>query len=97
MIYGYGIVDKNNHVYWDDTCVCEDRGPMEEICETLNDEDDPLAPYRVIQLQSLDVPPLSGALMIAAERQRQIETEGWSPEHYDQYEDLELLLSLIHI
>lgn len=91
MIYGYGIVDKDNQVYWADQCVCEDRGPMDETCETLNDEDDPRAPYRVIELQTLDAPPLSGALMIAAERQRQIEQEGWTPEHDDQHDDRELL------
>ena len=85
MIYGYGIVDKDNHVYWDDACVCEDKGPMDETCEALNDYDDPRAPYRVIQLQTLDVPPISGALLIAAERQRQIEAEGWTPEHDDEH------------
>lgn len=34
---------------------------------------------------------LTGAQLIAAERQRQIEVEGWSSENDDQYENDELL------
>jgi len=49
--YGYGIVDKDGAPYWDDACVCEDRDPIEEIVEELNDAmDDPRMPYRVVRL-----------------------------------------------
>lgn len=48
--YGYGIVDKNGNVYRADACVCEDKEPMVETCEALNDYDDPRAPYRVVEL-----------------------------------------------
>lgn len=33
---------------------------------------------------------MTGAEMIAAERQRQIESEGWTPEHDEQHTDAEL-------
>lgn len=36
-------------------------------------------------------PTSPGASMIAAERQRQIEVKGWTPEHDDQHDDRELL------
>lgn len=49
-MYGYGIVDKNGNVYWDEGCVCEDSEPLESTCEALNDYDDPRAPYRVVEL-----------------------------------------------
>lgn len=34
---------------------------------------------------------MTGAEMIAAERQRQIEAEGWTPEHDDEHEAAEIL------
>jgi hypothetical protein len=34
---------------------------------------------------------LSGAELIAAERQRQMDVEGWTPEHDDRHDDLELI------
>lgn len=34
---------------------------------------------------------MSGAEAIAAERQRQVEAEGWTPEHDDEYADGELV------
>lgn len=34
--------------------------------------------------------PMSGAEQIAAERQRQVEVEGWTPEHDDEHEFGEL-------
>lgn len=39
--------------------------------------------------------PKTGAEMIAAERQRQIEKEGWTPEHDDEHDDSSLLLAAI--
>jgi hypothetical protein len=33
----------------------------------------------------------TGAEMIAAERQRQIEAEGWTPEHDDEHDDVEMV------
>lgn len=36
---------------------------------------------------------LSGAALIAAERRRQLEEEGWSPEHDDTHEDGELAIA----
>lgn len=33
----------------------------------------------------------SGAALIGAERQRQVECEGWTPEHDDGHDDSELL------
>lgn len=38
---------------------------------------------------------LSGSEMIAAERLRQIEKEGWSPEHDDEHDDESLALAAI--
>ena len=35
----------------------------------------------------------SGAALIAAERQRQVEAEGWTPEHDDAHDDHELLMA----
>jgi hypothetical protein len=34
---------------------------------------------------------MSGAEMIAAERERQIRVEGWNPEHDDEHEDAEMV------
>ena len=34
---------------------------------------------------------MSGAELISAERKRQIEVEGWTPEHDDQHRECELL------
>jgi hypothetical protein len=38
---------------------------------------------------------LTGAELIAAERRRQIEQEGWTPEHDDEHSDGSLLLAAI--
>lgn len=91
MIFGYGIVDKDNATWWEGECVSNDRLSLESTVDALNDCDDQQAPYRVVFLQLQDTLPSTGASMIADERQRQIEEEGWTPEHDDQHEDLELL------
>ena len=38
---------------------------------------------------------MSGAELIAAERQRQIEVEGWTPEHDDEHDEGELALAAV--
>jgi len=38
---------------------------------------------------------MNGAEMIAAERQRQIEVEGWTPEHDDEHDNGELIAASI--
>ena len=80
MKYGYGIVDKDGKVYWEEGCVCEDKEPLESTCEAINDYEDPRAPYRVAELRVEDS---LGASMIADERERQIEKEGFTAEHDD--------------
>jgi len=55
-IYGYGIVDKNGKPWWDESCVCENRAPMDDECKNLNSysrgfaENDNRIPYRVVRL-----------------------------------------------
>ena len=58
-IYGYGIVDKNGNPWWDESCVCQDRAPMDEVCRDLNMQYDDICtesqtenhiPYRVVRL-----------------------------------------------
>lgn len=39
--------------------------------------------------------PITGAELIAAERRRQIEQEGWMPEHDDEHDDSSLALAAI--
>lgn len=34
--YGYGIVNCRGETYWDESCVCEDRGPLQELAATMN-------------------------------------------------------------
>ena len=35
--YGYGIVGKSGKPWWDEACVCKDRGPLQETVGTLNE------------------------------------------------------------
>jgi hypothetical protein len=52
--YGYGIVDKDGKPWCSEACVCQDREPMDEQVDTLNDssvyEADTRAPYKVVRL-----------------------------------------------
>jgi len=52
--YGYGIVGRSGASFWNEGCVCQDRGPMQETVEGLNDEiycdEDMERPYRVVRL-----------------------------------------------
>lgn len=54
--YGYGIVDKHGHPWWDEACVSQDRSPMDEQLEYLNDDPfndrgtEEKRPYRVVKL-----------------------------------------------
>jgi hypothetical protein len=52
VIYGYGIVDKDNKPFWDEACVCEDDGRLHDTVQDLNRavERDDRAPYRVARL-----------------------------------------------
>lgn len=59
--YGFAIVDRHGEPWWDEACVCQDRGPMDDTVETLNDSadyegDDERAPYRVVQLLYVEAP-----------------------------------------
>lgn len=38
--YGYGIVDRRGELLWDESCVCQDREPMDEAAAVLNDPDE---------------------------------------------------------
>lgn len=53
--YGYGIVGKSGAPWWNESCVCEDRDPLDEQVESLNDpmyadDDNTDHPYRVVKL-----------------------------------------------
>ena len=49
--YGYGIVDRNGDPWWEEACVCQDRGPLDDEVANLNEERaDPRYPYRVVKL-----------------------------------------------
>lgn len=52
--YGYGIVGKSGKPWWEEGCVCEDREPMQETVDNLNDKNSPdednERPYRVVRL-----------------------------------------------
>lgn len=51
--YGWAVIDCNGKPWWDEMCVCEDRGPLADIVKELNEEGlhaDPRAPYRVVRL-----------------------------------------------
>ena len=54
--YGYGIVDRHGTPWWDEACVCEDRGPLLTQVNDMNSgdwsspEDDARAPFRVVRL-----------------------------------------------
>jgi hypothetical protein len=59
--FGYGIVDKKGKPFWDEDCVCQDRGTLEmEVVPGLNEMDeiaDPeiyaRQPFRVVALYRL--------------------------------------------
>jgi hypothetical protein len=48
-----------------------------------------------LQKDFMVVGALSGAARIAAERQRQITVEGWTPDHDDQHDDGSLALAAV--
>ena len=52
--FGYGIVGKSGRPWWDETCVCQDRAPMQETVDGLNDKfwaaEPNEQPYRVVAL-----------------------------------------------
>ena len=51
--YGYGIIDRHGKPWWDESCVCQDRGPMQELVANLNDRlerNKYRAPFRVVRL-----------------------------------------------
>lgn len=53
--YGYGIVDRHGQPWLDESCVCEDIGPMRDQTAILNDRvdmgwDEARAPFRVVRL-----------------------------------------------
>lgn len=57
--YGYGIVDRDGKPYYDESCVCQDSEPMQEIISQLNQTVklnnrsvvyDVRCPYRVVRL-----------------------------------------------
>ncbi len=54
-VYGYGIVDRFGAPWWDEGCVCQDRGPLLETTTMLNDKldigyEEERAPFRVVSL-----------------------------------------------
>jgi hypothetical protein len=55
--FGYGILDKNDRPAWSEMCVCEDADPLSEEIERLTDWYPDLAPYRVVELQWIEVQP----------------------------------------
>jgi hypothetical protein len=63
-----------------------------EVCRLV--ERIAVAESRVAELeaenQRLKAPASSGVVLIAAERQRQIDVEGWTPEHDDEHSSSEL-------
>ena len=48
--YGYGIVDRQGNVFWDESCVCADRGPLLEQVQNMNYDEAAGAPFRVVKL-----------------------------------------------
>ena len=54
--YGYGIVGRSGKPWWDEACVCEDRAPLLETVDNLNDsmwiagEPHGDRPYHVVRL-----------------------------------------------
>jgi len=54
--YGWGIVGRSGKPWWDEACVCEDRGPLLETVANLNDDSWARGgvtgdhPYRVVRL-----------------------------------------------
>ena len=55
--YGYGIVNKDGQAWWEEACVCQDREPMDDTVDNLNDdsEGDAGCPYRVVELFFEDI------------------------------------------
>ena len=51
---GYTIVDKDGNPSWGGDW-CEDRGPIDDIVDNLNDSDDPRRPYRVVELRWVEI------------------------------------------
>jgi len=52
-VYGYGIVGKSGAPWWDESCVCEDREPLDDQVDMLNEPPHPEhadTPYRVVRL-----------------------------------------------
>ena len=48
--YGYGIINFRGEAWWDDSCVCEDREPLDDIVRELNENHGEGTPYRVVTL-----------------------------------------------
>lgn len=59
--YGYGIVDKDGNPYWDESCVCQDPEPMEDMVLDINTSSQPglfhedKIPYRVVRLMYQEI------------------------------------------
>lgn len=45
----YAIVDNDGKMYFEEICVCEDDGPMKDICNEMN-QDEPERKYKVVGL-----------------------------------------------
>ena len=56
--WGFGIVNKVGEPWWEEGCVCEDRAPLEDHLQSLNDPDytDAAAPYRIVRLYFIGKP-----------------------------------------
>ena len=48
--FGYGIVDRDGQQYWSENCVCQDKVPMLDVAQDLNEYEDEGKPYRVVTL-----------------------------------------------
>ena len=50
--YGWGIVDRFGAQWWSESCVCQDKAPIDEQCADLNEPIyiDKRKPYRVVRL-----------------------------------------------
>lgn len=83
----YGIADGEGNAYFEEGCVAPEAKHLQPEVDGINsclDEDE--KPYRVVPLYALANHEISkAALDVLAERNRQIHTEGWTPEHDDQH------------
>lgn len=55
--FGYGIIQSDGSAWWDESCVCQDREPLEDMVEGINDDQTGDDHLRVVKLYYREAKP----------------------------------------